>query len=497
MTHCSGTLTLVLAPPGHGKSAFLKALTQRLPKGALSGGEVSYSGVTPSNAAASGIHLGQLAQYVSQLDEHLPYLTVKETYSFVHGNACVDEGEYNVPSELTGGVSFEKRVEDITHFLKMENCANTIVGNDLLRGISGGEKKRVTVGEGLLTNARFLALDEISTGLDSAVTFDIVNSLRKRAQANGLGVVIALLQPTPEVYNLFDEVVLLREGAVVYHGLRDALPGYLQSLGFHPPAEQVVPPGGFLTTPNLSASADPSAPPTSLSLAAPGGAPTARQSSMGGADGSGVKVDIADWLVDLISEPARIWRKGAAEAAGSGSPGTGLGHKSASVSSDLAGASGLPLPSPVNGNGAVDADIPISGPVPPLTTAALAEAWRASDLFKKQMGAPASTAPLSLTSEFATRQYAHSYSHSVGHHIKLLMQRQFTLMARNKLYLRSKLISSAFLSIVLGGLYYQRTLDQGMTFYGLYLNANMMMGFSNFAEMATIIENKFVAYKVS
>lgn len=77
----------------------------------------------------------------------------------------------------------------------------------------------MTVGEGLITNARFLALDEISTGLDSAVTHDIVKSLKARAVANGLGVVISLLQPTPEVFELFDDVrtsvtdaLLLKEG---------------------------------------------------------------------------------------------------------------------------------------------------------------------------------------------------------------------------------------------------------------------------------------------
>lgn len=80
------------------------------------------------------------------------------------------------------------------------------MGNDLLRGISGGEKKRVTVSEALVTNARLLCLDEISTGLDSSVTYDIVASIAAWARAMRGTVVISLLQPTPEVYSLFDEV---------------------------------------------------------------------------------------------------------------------------------------------------------------------------------------------------------------------------------------------------------------------------------------------------
>jgi ABC-type multidrug transport system ATPase subunit len=75
-------------------------------------------------------------------------------------------------------------------------------------------------------------------GLDASVTFDIVHSLRRRAQQDNISVVIALLQPTPEVYALFDEVILLREGQVLYHGARTELPGYLRNLGFEVPEEK-------------------------------------------------------------------------------------------------------------------------------------------------------------------------------------------------------------------------------------------------------------------
>ncbi|RYG50394.1 hypothetical protein EON67_05355, partial [archaeon] len=72
----------------------------------------------------------------------------------------------------------------------------------------------------MVTNARALMMDEISTGLDSSVTFDIVSSVRSWARITRGTVVIALLQPTPEVYSLFDDVLILRDGGVVYHGPR-------------------------------------------------------------------------------------------------------------------------------------------------------------------------------------------------------------------------------------------------------------------------------------
>ena len=180
-----GTLTLLLAPPGHGKSAFLKALTQMLPAKELKG-DITYSGVTAAEAPARGVYLGALCQYVNQVDEHLPQLTVRETFDFIRANAAVDPAQHGYP-HLAG--AHAEAVEDVLRLLSLKNCEKTIIGNDLVRGVSGGEKKRVTVGEGLLTNARALALDEISTGLDSAVTFDICKRLRERASEQGLTVV--------------------------------------------------------------------------------------------------------------------------------------------------------------------------------------------------------------------------------------------------------------------------------------------------------------------
>ena len=163
-----GTLTLVIAPPGHGKSAFLKALCRALPTGKRGlQGTVTYSGVSARDAPGAGVNLGSLVQYVSQLDDHIPYLTVRETLAFIHANACVDAAAHGYP-HLAG--EHASAVDEVIGLLKLQNAQSTVVGNDLLRGVSGGEKKRVTVGEGIITAARFLALDEISTGLDSAVS---------------------------------------------------------------------------------------------------------------------------------------------------------------------------------------------------------------------------------------------------------------------------------------------------------------------------------------
>lgn len=144
-----------LSPGIAGKSCYLKALAGLLQGGVLTG-EVLYGGLTMAEAQAQGIYPGHMVQYVEQLDQHLPYLTVRETFDFIHLNALVDPAQHGHP-ELAE--QHARRVEDTLQLLSLKNCADTVVGNDLLRGISGGEKKRVTVGEGLLTNARVLLME--------------------------------------------------------------------------------------------------------------------------------------------------------------------------------------------------------------------------------------------------------------------------------------------------------------------------------------------------
>ena len=91
-------------------------------------------------------------------------------------------------------------------------CADTPVGSDMIRGISGGQKKRVTTGEMLVGPKKTLFMDEISTGLDSSTTFQIVKAMGDFVHLRDGTVLMSLLQPAPEVYNLFDDILLLSEG---------------------------------------------------------------------------------------------------------------------------------------------------------------------------------------------------------------------------------------------------------------------------------------------
>ncbi|KAG7389065.1 hypothetical protein PHYPSEUDO_011334 [Phytophthora pseudosyringae] len=250
-----GTLTLVLGQPGSGKSTLLKALSGRLH---TNGGHLSMTGEIAYNGElqhAIAKQLPQLAAYVPQNDDHFPLLSVQETLSFAHAFSAGSGNDVAQHTATLLGQSaghdsqkalkraidmFENYPEVIKQQLGLHNCWNTVVGDNMVRGVSGGEKKRVTTGEMVLGMQRAVFMDEISTGLDSAATFDIISTQRTIARALGKTVVISLLQPSPDVVALFDDVILLNEGEVMYYGPCDRLVEYFREVGLQCPPNRDV-----------------------------------------------------------------------------------------------------------------------------------------------------------------------------------------------------------------------------------------------------------------
>ncbi|CAL5088799.1 unnamed protein product [Urochloa decumbens] len=250
-------LTLLLGPPGAGKTSLLLALAGTLPSSLKVTGNITYNGHTMDEFEAR-----RSAAYVSQHDLHMGELTVRETVNF--SAKCQGIGHrYDLLVELSrrekeasivpdpetdiymkAAATGEQKADVVTnHILKvlgLDICADTIVGNNMLRGISGGQKKRVTTAEMLVTPGRALFMDEISTGLDSSTTFQIVNSIRQTIHIVGGTAVIALLQPAPETYELFDDIILLSDGQVVYNGPREHVLEFFESVGFQCPQRKGV-----------------------------------------------------------------------------------------------------------------------------------------------------------------------------------------------------------------------------------------------------------------
>ncbi|KAG0538404.1 hypothetical protein BDA96_03G233200 [Sorghum bicolor] len=250
-------MTLLLGPPGSGKTTLLLALAGRLDKDLKVSGKVTYNGHEMDEFVPE-----RTAAYISQHDLHIGEMTVRETLEF--SARCQGVGtRFDMLTELSRRekVGNIKPDADIDAFMKacamrgqeanvisdyilkilgLEICADTMVGDDMLRGISGGQRKRVTTGEMLVGPANALFMDEISTGLDSSTTFQIIKSLRQAIHILGGTALISLLQPAPETYDLFDDIILLSDGQIVYQGPRESVLEFFLSLGFKCPERKGV-----------------------------------------------------------------------------------------------------------------------------------------------------------------------------------------------------------------------------------------------------------------
>ncbi|MQM06015.1 hypothetical protein Taro_038834 [Colocasia esculenta] len=249
-------MTLLLGPPGSGKTTLLLALAGKLDRTLKVSGKITYNGhgmdeFVPQRTSA----------YISQHDVHIGEMTVRETLAF--SARCQGVGtRYDMLTELSRreretnikpdpdvdvymkAISVEGQESVVTDYilkiLGLDICADTMVGDAMIRGISGGQKKRVTTGEMLVGPAKALFMDEISTGLDSATTYQIVNSLRQSVHILGGTALIALLQPAPETYDLFDDIILLSDGQIVYQGPRENVLEFFESSGFKCPERKGV-----------------------------------------------------------------------------------------------------------------------------------------------------------------------------------------------------------------------------------------------------------------
>lgn len=284
-----GRLTLLLGPPSSGKSTFLKVLAGRYQDSA----KLRVKGSVTYNAHSfDEFMVNRTSGFVSQHDNHIALLTVFETLMFAH--VCqqgFNTEQYNLMGELRQAMQRHKSFRDLqeakqAHGSRFANqdteaglgASNTVeelkeeiislgeriyqtpvkilslmrafgiahtrdtpIGDAMLRGVSGGERKRVTVTEMLVGPRRIMFLDEISTGLDSATLYSIISQMAEYTHAFQTTMLVSLLQPPPEVYNLFDDLCLLSDGHVVYHGPVGGAMDFFTSLGFICPIRKDVP----------------------------------------------------------------------------------------------------------------------------------------------------------------------------------------------------------------------------------------------------------------
>ncbi|XP_058203394.1 ABC transporter G family member 39-like isoform X1 [Rhododendron vialii] len=250
-------MTLLLGPPNAGKTTLLLALAGKLDRDLRLSGKVTYCGHELNEFVPQ-----RTCAYISQLDLHYGGMSVRETLDF--SGRCFGVGtRYEMLVELSrrekdAGIKPDPEIDAfmkatavsgqetslvtdyIIKILGLDICADILVGDEMIRGISGGEKKRATTGEMLVGPAKALFMDEISNGLDSSTTFQIVNCMKQMVHIMDVTMIVSLLQPAPETYDLFDDIILLSEGQIVYQGPRDNILEFFEFMGFKCPERKGV-----------------------------------------------------------------------------------------------------------------------------------------------------------------------------------------------------------------------------------------------------------------
>ncbi|KAH9312922.1 hypothetical protein KI387_027957 [Taxus chinensis] len=245
-------MTLLLGPPSSGKTTLLLALAGKLGKDLKVKGSITYNGHALDEFVPQ-----KTSAYIGQHDLHIGLLTVRETLDFSarcqgvgsrfellsevarreKESGIFPEAEVDLFMKATAmkGVRSSLQTDYTLKILGLDICGDTLIGDEMLRGISGGERKRVTTGEMIVGPTRTLFLDEISTGLDSSTTYQIVKCLQQFCSLMDATILMSLLQPAPETYELFDDILLLSEGQIAYHGPREHILQFFENCGFQCP----------------------------------------------------------------------------------------------------------------------------------------------------------------------------------------------------------------------------------------------------------------------
>ncbi|KAJ6437668.1 endonuclease/reverse transcriptase [Purpureocillium lavendulum] len=235
----SGELLLVLGRPGSGCTTFLKALCGHFQGVTLEpGSKIHYQGISFEKMTKD--YRGEIA-YNQEVDEHFPHLTVGETLSF----AAAARAPEQRPEGLTRKAYVDTVVKVIMAIFGLSHTYNTKVGDNFVRGVSGGERKRVSIAEMFLSRVRIGAWDNSTRGLDAASALQFIRSLRLSADMGRACHAVAAYQSSQSMYDIFNKVILLYEGHEIFYGPGDRAVRFFEEMGWYRDPKQVSP--DFLT----------------------------------------------------------------------------------------------------------------------------------------------------------------------------------------------------------------------------------------------------------
>ena len=216
----SGQTLAIMGPSGAGKTTLLKALTLE----AL-GGETTGS-LTLNGTPLTASRFSRRAALVAQEDHHWAFLTCRETISYA--------------ADLFMNTTKEEKKREVDSMLQkmgLESCADTIVGNLFMKGLSGGQKRRLSLAVILMKKLDVVILDEPTSGLDAASAAGTMGFISEITKSEGLITIYTIHQPSTAIYNTFDRIMLLTDGRIAYTGTREDVLLYFSKINMPVPAQ--------------------------------------------------------------------------------------------------------------------------------------------------------------------------------------------------------------------------------------------------------------------
>ncbi|RDB29035.1 ABC transporter G family member 11 [Hypsizygus marmoreus] len=222
-----GEMCLVLGCPGSGCTTFLNTIANQREGYASVSGNVLYAGIDAEEMAK---HYKGEVVFNQEDDIHIATLTVAQTLAFALSTKTPG------PNGRLPGVSrkeFDAEVQDtLLKMLNISHTKQTLVGDEFVRGVSGGERKRVSIAEMMATRARVQCWDNSTRGLDASTALDFAKSLRVMTDVLGQTTFVSLYQAGEGIYDLFDKVMVLDEGRQVFYGPPSEARAYFENLGY-------------------------------------------------------------------------------------------------------------------------------------------------------------------------------------------------------------------------------------------------------------------------
>ncbi|KAJ4183507.1 hypothetical protein NW755_009542 [Fusarium falciforme] len=220
-----GEMLLVLGRPGSGCTSLLRVLSNHREAFQEVTGHTKYGNMDHNQAKK----YRQQIVFNTEDDIHFPTLTVNQTMKFALRNKVPRERPEHVEKKHHFVQDMRNHILDS---LGIGHTQKTLVGNEFIRGVSGGERKRVSLAEVMASQSPLQFWDQPTRGLDSKTALEFVETLRRDADRNGKSVVLTTYQAGNGIFDAFDKVLVLAEGRVIYYGLRAAAKSYFEEMGF-------------------------------------------------------------------------------------------------------------------------------------------------------------------------------------------------------------------------------------------------------------------------